>query len=275
MNQSSPAQPRVDQKNAQFWDKLCGTHHAKQLGIKDHSPESLARFDAWFFDYYPYLLPFLPMDGLATKDVLEIGLGYGSLSQRLAAAGCRFHGLDIAAGPVAMAAQRLEQMGLRGDVRQGSILAPPFQPGSFDWIVSIGCLHHTGNLAAAIENVHSLLRPGGHALIMVYNAASYRQWILQPRVTLRQVFSDKKAYANSHANTQMTNLYDRDSSGKGAPATEFVTKAELGHLCRAFARCRIWKKNIGGARHLFFIPRRIRLLLGPVVGLDLYCRLEK
>ena len=38
--------------------------------------------------------------GLKDKRALEIGLGYGSLSQKMAEAGAGYTGLDIAAGPV-------------------------------------------------------------------------------------------------------------------------------------------------------------------------------
>jgi hypothetical protein len=37
----------VSQKNAEFWDELCGSHLAKSLGITDSSVESLKKFDDW------------------------------------------------------------------------------------------------------------------------------------------------------------------------------------------------------------------------------------
>lgn len=116
MNPTSLRQSAVDSQNIAFWDEMCGTNLARSLGIKDHSPQSLAKFDVWFFNFYHYLLPYIPLEGLASKDVLEVGLGYGSVAQKLAGAGCRFHGLDIAAGPVALAAKRMEQCGYDGVV---------------------------------------------------------------------------------------------------------------------------------------------------------------
>ena len=277
MNPTSLRQSAVDSQNIAFWDEMCGTDTARSLGIKDHSPQSLAKFDVWFFNFYHYLLPYIPLEGLASKDVLEVGLGYGSVAQKLAGAGCRFHGLDIAAGPVALAAKRMEQCGYDGVVRQGSILEPPHPPESFDWIVSIGCLHHTGNLAAAIGRVHSLLKPGGEALIMVYNATSYRQWYLQPRATFRRFFSGGAGYAdNPELNVSMRGFYDANSSGEAAPQTEFVTQSDLRHLCRAFRSCKIRAENIGSENFLKYIPRRVSCtILGPIVGTDLYCRLKK
>src|SRR5260370_40242467 len=85
--------------NASFWNELCGTNAARSLGITDASPAALARFDQWYFELYPYLERHIPFAALAGQRVLEVGLGYGTVSQRLAAAGALCHGLDTASGP--------------------------------------------------------------------------------------------------------------------------------------------------------------------------------
>ena len=113
-------------------------------------PASLKRFDDWYFAFYPYLFIHVPFDEFKGADVLEAGLGYGTVSQRIAEAGARYFGLDIAPGPVWMANHRLQQAGLPGQARQGSILATDFADQTFDFIVAIGCLHHTGDLPRAI-----------------------------------------------------------------------------------------------------------------------------
>src|SRR5262245_55785290 len=125
-------------RNASFWNELCGTSFAKALGVTDDSPASLKRFDDWYFTFYPYLLVHIPFEDMNGKDVLEVGLGYGTVSQRIAEAGARYRGLDIAAGPVWMANHRLQQAGFCGHARQGSILAADFPNSSFDFVVAIG-----------------------------------------------------------------------------------------------------------------------------------------
>ena len=107
MNESSMSD--IDQANIAFWDELCGTHLADVLGITDALPASLKRFDDWFFDFYPYLFDHVRLSELAGTDVLEVGLGYGSVSQKIAESGARFCGLDIAPGPVEMVRHRLRQ----------------------------------------------------------------------------------------------------------------------------------------------------------------------
>ena len=54
------AQAEIDARNAAFWDELCGSVLAEQLGITEASPENLRRFDQAYMDYYPYLPGYLP-----------------------------------------------------------------------------------------------------------------------------------------------------------------------------------------------------------------------
>src|SRR4051812_15579052 len=96
-----------DQANAEFWDELCGSAFAQALGITDHTSASLERFDRAYLDFYPYLLDRVGLQDVAGKEVLEVGLGYGTLSQQLAAVAADFTGLDVAAGPVNMVNHRL------------------------------------------------------------------------------------------------------------------------------------------------------------------------
>ena len=108
----------VDERNKQFWNELCGTQLAKQLGVHDSSPESLKRFDDWYFDFYPYLYKHIPFADMRGKKVLDVGLGYGTVAQKLAESGADYQGLDIAEGPVAMANHRLAQLPRRGHSRR-------------------------------------------------------------------------------------------------------------------------------------------------------------
>ena len=255
------AQADIDQVNAEFWDELCGTTQARELGIEDRSPASLKRFDDWYFDFYPYLAKHIPFAELAGQRVLEVGLGYGSVSQKIATAGADYVGLDIAAGPVAMVRERLSTAGIAGTVLQDSILNAPFEDGEFDRVIAIGCLHHTGNLAGAIREVYRLLKPGGRATIMVYNARSYRQLFLDPLISFGIV---------------RRRGYDMNTAGQDAPQTEFVTKADVRKMCRMFATCRIRSENIGSEGPLRYLPRTLLCrMFGPVLGLDLYILLEK
>ena len=117
-------QQAIDARNAAFWDELCGTALAQSIGITDHSPESLRRFDAAYMDLYPYLPRQLRSPARPGEPLLEIGLGYGTVSQRLAEAGFDYHGLDIAPGPVEIVRERLRMLGSRRRRASASSRAP-------------------------------------------------------------------------------------------------------------------------------------------------------
>lgn len=120
-------QKQFDEANARFWNELCGTALAKAIGISDQSHESVKKFDDAYFAMYHYLLPIVRPEEMEGKSVLEIGLGYGSLSQKLAEAGADYTGMDIADGPVQMVNDRLGIVGLPGRTLQGNALDMPFQ----------------------------------------------------------------------------------------------------------------------------------------------------
>lgn len=260
-------QREMDARNAAFWDELCGSALARQLGIEGASPESLARFDEAYMSIYPYLPSYLPQsfDG---AEVLEIGLGYGTLSSQLIARGASYHGADIADGPVQMVRQRLRMAGLAegAEVRvvRGSALELPWDAGRFDFVFTIGCLHHTGNTPRAVTEVHRVLRPGGTAVVMLYNAHSFRQLL---KVRLPGVLR------RARSSEQQAAMYDTNAAGDAAPHVEYFTRAGVRGMFSAFSSVAIEVRNFDNTR---FIPRE--KLLGNVdrvLGLDLYITARK
>ncbi len=277
-NHVKQSQQDIDGKNAAFWDTLCGSLLAQELGISDDSEQSLKKFDDWYFEFYPYLFTHIPFAEMKEKRVLEVGLGYGTVAQKIAEAGADYKGLDIAAGPVDMVNLRLGRGQLKGEAVQGSILQSPFEDEFFDWVVTIGCLHHTGDLAAAINQVHRLLKPGGEAMIMVYNACSYRQFQTSPIKTLKRWLAKPDGIEDIGAKSgdrHSRAAYDTNPDGDAAPQTEFVTLGELAVMCRKFSACSIVKENIGQDGMFRLVSRDHALRYGKLLGLDLYCRLKK
>ena len=267
-------QATVDQANAEFWNELCGSTFAQSLGIRDHSPESLKRFDDAYFEFYPYLLPFVGPDRWSGKTVLEIGLGYGSLSQKLAEAGASYHGLDIAENPVRMANARLARLGKSPKATVGTALAMPFAAGSFDAVVSIGCLHHTGDLPGSLTEVRRVLRPGGSAIIMVYNKYSFRQWSRRPFETFKRWRQEGSSNVQSNERAE----YDANSAGASAPETVMTSASELRGMLGGMDVVRLDPQNCDpiGIRGRTIIPRtRLLSTIGRRWGLDLYCEAVK
>jgi SAM-dependent methyltransferase len=269
---AEPPQQHLDEANAEFWAELCGTHLARAVGVEDTSAESLARFDRAYMDMYPYLGRYLPWH--SGERVLEIGLGYGTVGQLLAEHSLDYHGLDISPGPVGMMAHRLEMLGV-GDaasrVTQGSALAIPHPDGSFEVVVSIGCLHHTGDLARSIEEVARVLRKGGQAMVMVYNRHSLRAALIRVGMLRTGVWRDPVRRAEF-----VRGIYDADVEGTAAPATEFTSAAGIRRMFADFSEVRVRRENfdnIGvGAFGRQLSIRRAAFLnnIARIAGTDLY-----
>ena len=272
-------QNRIAAANTAFWDELCGSQLAKFLGISDSSPQSLKKFDDWYFEFYPYLDEHIGFNDLKGLDVLEIGLGYGTVSQKIAASGSFYQGLDIAAGPVNMVNHRLTQNGLSGAAVQGSILEPPFKSNSFDVIVAIGCLHHTGNLKEAIKQSHRLLRSGGRLIFMVYYAYSYRRFIQAPIDTFNYLLNEALGRRNVVGTTDIRHraAYDTNADGEGAPHTDWISKSSLKKLCNQFSSFHARIENIDNGMPFQHWTRAqlLQTKIPQLVGLDLYAIARK
>jgi SAM-dependent methyltransferase len=277
---SATAQQDVDARNAAFWDELCGTSLAKSIGVTDRSPESLRRFDDAYMDLYPYLPAQLRAPRESGEPLLEIGLGYGTVSQRLAEVGFDYHGLDIAAGPVEMVRQRLRMLDV-GDadkrVVRDSALEIPHADATFSHIVSIGCLHHTGDLPKAVSEVHRVLKPGGTAMVMLYNRHSLRQFVLRWQERAARV------RGRNLAEERLRAAYDSNSGGEAAPATVFVTARQVrDKLFAPFADVRIERHNFDptpllsiGSRTLVLSRDLALPTVARLLGLDLYIHARK
>ena len=270
------AQQTIDDRNAAFWDELCGTSLAQSIGVTDRSRESLRRFDEAYMDLYPYLPAQLRPPRQAGEPLLEIGLGYGTVSQRLAEAGFDYHGLDIATGPVEIVRERLRMLGIADGERQvvrGSALDIPHADGAFGHVVSIGCLHHTGDLLRAVEEVHRVLRPGGTAMIMLYNRHSLRQLVLR-----WQGVAARARGGGEREEERRRGAYDANAAGEVAPETVFVTARQVRQdLLASFADVRIERQNFDPTRLASFAGRTLWLrrelalpTVARVLGLDLY-----
>jgi SAM-dependent methyltransferase len=213
------------------------------------------------------------------KRVLEVGLGYGTVAQRIAASGAQYAGLDIAQEPVRMVKYRLQAHGLSGEASCGSILACPFKNETFDYVVAIGCYHHTGNLQRALDETHRVLKVGGSAIIMIYNAYSYRRWLFWPYQSLCYWLADTLGVGTRTVVVSALEraVYDAAMDGIPAPETVFTSSSSLRNMTDGrFVCVTIKRENMGNELFLRLFPRKFLLTtLGPFMGLDLYCHLQK
>jgi ubiquinone/menaquinone biosynthesis C-methylase UbiE len=240
------AQVDIDKENAGFWNMICGTGLAKHLGIEELDRANLKKFDAEFARLYPYLSKYVDSAAVRGDKVLEIGLGFGTVGQILYEAGADYHGLDIAPAPIELMHYRLGAGGPydEGKLKVGSALNIPFPGDTFDHVISIGCLHHTGDLKKAIAEIRRVLKPGGLATLMLYHAYSYRRIVEAPAAWWRYHFNhiyDRAKYPTfDHL---FRSMFDANSDGEPCPHIEFVTKSSVPVLMQGFDTIRVAAEN--------------------------------
>lgn len=113
---------------------------------------------------------FHPED-LAGKMVLDVGCGMGRFAEVATRWGAHVVGIDLSLASE-VAAKNLERRS--ATIFQADVFQLPFAPGSFDYIYSIGVLHHTPNCEQAFKVLPKLLKPGGRISIWLYS--SYNPW---------------------------------------------------------------------------------------------------
>ena len=265
----------LENRNANFWDELCGTQLAQSIGVVDQSKKSIAKFDHWYMEFYPYLDEFIKKMHPENKVILEIGLGYGTVSEILIERSAEYCGLDIARGPVSMVELRAKRMDKAIRTLQASALKIPIDDGMFDGVVAIGSLHHTGNLKLAINEVFRVLSKNGAGLVMVYNAYSYRRWITSFGVTSRYLIQELFGYRGPVQSTSMKarSRYDTNSVSEAAPHTDWISKRSMKHLLRQSKSIKITKLNIGSefVFKKWSRDRQTKSIAAKFLGLDLYC----
>jgi ubiquinone/menaquinone biosynthesis C-methylase UbiE len=116
---------------------------------------------------------------LAGRSVLEIGSGAGAHSCLFKRRGADVVAVDLTPARAMSTARKLALARGAGIAQayQADAESLPFQDASFDIVYSNGVLHHSEDTARCISEVHRVLKPGGHAVIMLYARHSANFWL--------------------------------------------------------------------------------------------------
>ncbi|TCW34100.1 3-demethylubiquinone-9 3-methyltransferase [Marichromatium gracile] len=109
-------------------------------------------------------------DGLAGKEVLDVGCGGGILSESMALRGAKVTGIDMGAMPLRVADLHTLETGVEVDYRQVPVetLAAE-RPASFDVVTCMEMLEHVPEPASVIDACARLVRPGGKVFFSTLN----------------------------------------------------------------------------------------------------------
>ena len=164
---------------------------------------------------------------------------------------------------------RLTQLGQPegvDQVVQGSALRSRGPDAHFGALVSIGCCHHTGDLAGCIERGPSGLGAGGLAMIMVYNRNSLRQLLVCPpaprwRACAAKLGGDVAARA----------AYDANAAGEPRAVHRVHLHARRPGACSPVSRSvSIVRENMDPIPRLRLSREQLLGWPARLLGLDLY-----
>ncbi len=158
----------------------------------------------------------------AGKKVLEVGCGAGYDAYQFCKHGALYTGIDITPDNPVITKQHLSFYGYSPTVLEADVEKISFQ-NEFDCVYSFGVLHHVPDIKKAFNNIHTALKPGGEAHIIVYNRHSifyvlfiFFYWILgrrflkmslaDMRSKIEYTAADAKALVNVYSKKEVHNL---------------------------------------------------------------------
>jgi SAM-dependent methyltransferase len=156
--------------NERIHDAEVGRHPAGSAGF-------FRDLDAYRFGKLDYLPRVVSFDGWAGRCVLEVGCGAGIDLVRFARGAALVTGVEVSRTALSLARRNLEVNGLHGCLTLADGTALPFRDGAFDLAYCHSVFPFARDPHAMVEEMHRVLRPGGQAVLMVYNRNSWIAWL--------------------------------------------------------------------------------------------------
>lgn len=139
-----------------FWDPMAGWWDQESPAMWEKGGRS-------------QVIPFLQRTARLPEGarILDAGCGSGQGTIRLARAGYRAVGVDVAPAMLARARQAAQAAGAEVEFREGALEQLPFGDGEFDGVLCVTALEFTEVPARALAEFRRVLRPGGWAVICI------------------------------------------------------------------------------------------------------------
>jgi 2-polyprenyl-3-methyl-5-hydroxy-6-metoxy-1,4-benzoquinol methylase len=173
-----------------YWNE-----HIHDLQIARHPvgrKEFFDEIEAYRFDKLEYLPRVVGYSSCAGKRLLEVGCGIGIDLVRFAKHGAIVTGIDLAETAIGLAKKNMELHGVVGDLQLMNGENLQFGAESFDVVFAHGVLQYTPDPKGMSREIHRVLKPGGLAILMVYNRYSWLN-------LLALLFGVKLEYADAPA----------------------------------------------------------------------------
>ena len=156
---------------ATYWEE-----HIHDLGITTDSvgtPEFFRQLDQYRYEKLKYLPRLVNFSSYQGKNVLEVGCGVGIDLVRFASGGANATGIDLSKTAINLARKNITQSGQNADLWVMNGECMQFRDNMFDVVYAHGVLQYTADTAKMIAEIYRVLKPGGEAIMMVYNKHSW------------------------------------------------------------------------------------------------------
>jgi ubiquinone/menaquinone biosynthesis C-methylase UbiE len=154
-----------------YWNRQL--HDAKITRQPVGSRAFFDDLDHYHFEKLHYLLRLVDFDGYRGRTVLDVGCGAGVDLVRFAKGGAAATGVDLSASAIDLARTNFAHQGLGGRFEVADAEHLPFPDNTFDLVYAHGVVQYTADPRRLIEECHRVLKPGGHAIVQVYNRWSW------------------------------------------------------------------------------------------------------
>src|ERR1700733_1551826 len=163
--------PDSTQSVAQHYDAVADSYH--QQYEKAELDNSSRAYPSNYFRLQLLLNSFVSK---GIKRVIEVGVGEGTPLATLGSAGLDVWGFDISSEMVKTSKARMQENGMNSDqifladIQDPTTYAHVFQDGLFDGLMAMGVMPHVEKDDMALENMATLVRPGGSVFIEFRNS---------------------------------------------------------------------------------------------------------
>jgi len=252
----------------QWNENPVGSHYARKS--QPHTLEWFLEVERHRYDVYaPWMRDVMEFALHANHDVLEIGGGIGTDLAQFAKHGARVTDVDLAVGHLQLAEENFRVRGLNGRFVHHDAEQLPFDAASFDLVYSNGVLHHTPNTSTVVREIHRVLRPGGHAIVMLYAENSLHYW----RKLVWQLGIKEGLLQRASMGEIMSRTVER-SANEARPLVKVYTPQRARLLFAQFARVEILQRQM----ETYELPAPLRWSLGAIerrFGWNLIVKAEK
>jgi 2-polyprenyl-3-methyl-5-hydroxy-6-metoxy-1,4-benzoquinol methylase len=204
-----------------------------------------------YTEYAPWMPEVMGFNEFAGARLLEVGCGMGTDLLQFARGGAKVTGVDLTPRSIEISRQHLSVYGEGGDFAISDCETLAFADESFDVVYSNGVLHHTPDTAAAVREVHRVLRAGGQARVMLYHRGSLGYW--GEIIVGHGILRGELLRGNSPAD--IMSKYVEFNQGGGNPLVKVYSRREARQLFSMFREVKVQVEQL--TRPEFYFLGRI------------------